>query len=234
MVASRVFSPSQMKRLMGSEEGEEWRREKIIQDGVILVLLPKRLPSLGRTDEEAERYTRIYERYLALVFGAIERHGGSHDILSMDGVLGFWNVPLPQEESERHAFRCARECLELVPRWQQFIDSEYRTVDERYTAAFDLCLHRCAFYAGCVGTGEIQSYALSGDEVNFAIAAAQSQIRDETSSIRLSAEFKEAWDASGGADREDLRFKTVYYSYGDERRRLHQWEPGPLNDASGG
>ncbi len=189
MLASRVFSPSQMKKLAGSADGEDWQKEKIIEDGVIMVLLPKRLPSLGKTDEEAEHYARVYERYLDLVFAAIERHGGSHDMLSMDGVLGFWNVPI----------------------WE-----------ERYTAAFDICLHHCAFYAGCLGTGEIKNYVLSGPEVNFAISAAQSQIKDERNTIQMTESFiEELRKKLAGADD---TFKMVYYTYYDEKKKLYLWE----------
>ena len=222
MLASRVFSPSQMKKLSGSADGEDWQKEKIIEDGVIMVLLPKRLPSLGKTDEEAEHYARVYERYLDLVFAAIERHGGSHDMLSMDGVLGFWNVPIWEEGSEERAFRCAQECLDLVGKWQGFIDQQYTDVEERYTAAFDICLHRCAFYAGCLGTGEIKNYALSGPEVNFTISAAQSQIKDERNTIQMTESFTEELrkKLAGAED----TFKMVYYTYYDEKKKLYLWE----------
>ncbi len=223
MLASRVFSPSQMKKLSGSVDGEDWQKERVIENGVIMVLLPKRLPNLGKTDKEAEHYTRVYERYLDLVFAAIERHGGSHDMLSMDGVLGFWNVPIWEEGSEERAFRCAQECMDLVGKWQEFIDQQYVDSDERYVAAFDICLHRCAFYAGCLGTGEIKNYALSGPEVNFAISAAQSQIRDERNTIQMTEAFTEELRKKL-ADAE-VSFKMVYYTYYDEEKKLYLWEP---------
>jgi hypothetical protein len=223
MLASRVFSPSQMKKLMESKDSQDWQKEKIIEDGVIMVLLPKRLPSLGKTDEEAEHYTRVYERYLDLVFETIERYGGSHDMLSMDGVLGFWNVPIWEEGSDERAFLCAKECLGLVNKWQVFIDQQYGDVDERYTAAFDICLHRCAFYAGCLGTGEIKNYALSGPEVNFAISAAQSQIKDERSTIQMTETFAEKLKEKLTDTQDTL--KIVYYTYYDVQRKLYVWDP---------
>jgi hypothetical protein len=228
MIASRVFSPSQMRKLMAAEN-ESWQREKIIHDGVIMVLLPKRLPSLGTTDEEAEAYTRVYERYLSLVFESVEKYGGSHDMLSMDGVIGFWNVPLYEEGSEEKAFNCARECLGLVSKWQDFIDDQYRNVDEKYTAAYDISLNRCSFYAGCLGTGSIQNYALSGEEVNFTIAATQAQIKDEHSSIQITENFMEA--LCGNTNWTEDHFKKVYYSYYEENRLLFQWSPSEQEEA---
>ena len=236
MIAGRVFSPSQMKKLMDSREAQDWQREKIIHNGILMVLFPKKLPSLGESDEEAESYTRIYERYLSLVFAAIEKHGGSHDTLSMDGVLGFWNVPVWEEGSEIRAFSCARECLELVHVWQEFIDGRYGDVDARYTAAFDICLHRCSFYAGCLGKGDLQNYTLSGTEVNFAISAALSQTKDERSTILITEPMMEDLGKPGQPakrgnlgglfpNRED-GFTMVGHTHYGEQKRLFLWEPG--------
>ena len=118
LVASRVFSPSQMKKLKIMQEKGDWRQAKIVQEGIIMAIFPKRLPDLGKNDEEAGAYTKIYEKYLKIIFDIIARYGGSHDTLSMDGVLGFWNVPVWEEGS------ISNFCFACMP-WRNKPASQY-------------------------------------------------------------------------------------------------------------
>jgi hypothetical protein len=185
MVASRVFSASQMEKL---RDVAEWKQPKIIQNGVIMVLFPRKLPDFGRTEEEATRYTRIYEKYLSLIFKAIENNDGNHLVLSMDGVLGFWNIPIIEEGSEIKAFTCARQCLQVVGKWQEYIDAQYGKKNI-YSASFDICLHVCECYAGCVGAGNNMNYSLSGYGINFAIEASLFQTGDKLNTLFLTKEF---------------------------------------------
>jgi hypothetical protein len=186
MVARRVFSAKQMERL---KDEHDWREPRIVRNAVIMTLFPRRLPSLGETKEEAEKYTLIYGKYLSLVYTAVEKNDGNHIILSMDGVLGFWNVPEEEDGSVKKAYECAKECITLVSDWQSYIDSVYGTKGKRYFASFDICLHSCECYAGCLGTGNIVDYSISGEGVSHAIESALFQTSDKVNTISLTQEF---------------------------------------------
>ena len=186
MVASRVFSATQMEKL---RDEADWKQPKIIEDAVILVLFPRKLPDFGKTEEEAQRYTKIYDKFLSLVFKNIENHEGNHLILSMDGVMGFWNVPVKAEDSEKKAFMCAQQSLNLVGEWQEYIDRLYKATKQAYTASFDICLHYCECYAGCTGAGNSMNYSISGFGINFAIEATLFQTGDKLNTLILTSEF---------------------------------------------
>jgi len=187
MVGARVFAPSLLKKL---SQKNDWQQPQIIRNGVIMVLFPKRLPQIGQSKETAVSYTKIYNKYLSLLFSTIEQYEGCHDVLSKDGIIAFWNAPLEQEDSEYKAFSCANDCIDAVKKWQRYIDANY--LDKKYTAAFDICLHRCDFYAGCLDAGNIQNYVISGSEINFAISVAQSQTSDKKSTILITRNFWQA------------------------------------------
>lgn len=186
MVASRVFSATHMEKL---RDKADWKQPKVIEDAVILVLFPRKLPDFGKTGEEAERYTKIYEKFLSLVFKIIENNDGNHLTLSMDGILGFWNIPVKDEESEKKAFNCARQSLNLVTEWQAYIDKLYTETKKTYTGSFDICLHSCDCYAGCIGTGNTMNYSISGFGINFAIEATLFQTGDKLNTLILTREF---------------------------------------------
>ncbi|MBN1696813.1 MAG: hypothetical protein JW881_04810 [Spirochaetales bacterium] len=214
MVASRVFSASQMEKL---RDVEEWKRPKVIPDGVIMAVFPRKLPDFGKTEEDATRYTSIYEKYLSLVFKAIEHHEGNHLVLGMDGVLGFWNIPLPEEGSEARAFACARQCLDEVGKWQTFIDAQYGR-KKAYIASFDICLHVCECYAGCVGAGSEINYSLSGSGINDAVEASLFQTGDRLNTLLVTKEFMDRLSAAGEVEARD--FKELSYA----RIKLYQWK----------
>ncbi len=194
MVAARVFSARQMERLKG-ESG--WQEPRIVRNAVLMTLFPRRLPALGATKEEAERYTSIYDKYLALVFNAIERSDGNRITLSMDGVLGFWNVPVEVDGSMENAYACAKTCVALVPDWQAYVNSVYGDESEKYFASFDICLHTCECYAGCLGTGNVIDYSISGEGVSKAIEYALFQTTDRMNTITLTSAFYDRLVASG-------------------------------------
>ena len=77
MVASRVFSATHMEKL---RDQADWKQPKVIEDAVILILFPRKLPDFGKTEAEAQRYTRIYEKFLSLVFKIIENNDGNQFI----------------------------------------------------------------------------------------------------------------------------------------------------------
>jgi hypothetical protein len=214
MVASRVFSANHMEKL---RDQADWKQPKIIQDAVIFVLFPRKLPDFGKTEEEAQQYTKIYDKFLSLVFKTIENNDGSHLILSMDGVLGFWNIPVPGEGSEKKAFTCAKQSLKLVGEWQTYIDRFYKETGKTYTASFDICLHFCECYAGCIGTGNAMNYSISGFGINFAIEATLFQTGDKLNTLFLTREFYEKLLHTGGIDEndfEELSYNdTILYSW---------------------
>ncbi|MBN2536068.1 MAG: hypothetical protein JXB88_24520 [Spirochaetales bacterium] len=186
MVASRVFSANHMEKL---RDQADWKQPKVIENAVILVLFPRKFPDFGKTEEEAQHYTKIYDKFLSLVFKTIENNDGNHLVLSMDGILGFWNIPVKDEESEKKAFACARQCLSLVGEWQTYIDRFYKGKGQTYTASFDICLHWCDCYAGCIGTGNAINYSINGFGINFAIEATLFQTGDKLNTLFLSREF---------------------------------------------
>jgi hypothetical protein len=215
MVASRVFSARHMEKL---RDLSDWKQPKIIEDAIILVLFPRKLPDFGKTEEEALRYTKIYDKFLALVFKAIENNDGNHLILSMDGIMGFWNIPVKEEGSIIKAFTCAKQSLGLVKEWQTNIDRFYKETGKTYTASFDICLHSCECYAGCTGTGNSINYSLSGFGINFAIEATLFQTGDKLNTLFLTREFYEKLLKTGRIHKND--FEKL--SYND--KILYSWK----------
>ncbi|MBN2442318.1 MAG: hypothetical protein JXJ04_13270, partial [Spirochaetales bacterium] len=215
MVASRVFSSTQMEKL---RDQEDWKQPKIIENAIILVLFPRKLPDFGKTVEEAERYTKIYDKFLSLVFKSIENNGGNHLILSMDGILGFWNVPITEEESEKKAFACAGETLSLVKEWQAYIDKFYKEVKQSYTASFDICLHYCECYAGCIGIGNALNYSINGYGINFAIEVTLFQTGDKLNTLFLTKEFYQRLKTTTGVKNSD--FEKIAYN----NTQLYSWK----------
>jgi hypothetical protein len=194
MVAARVFSPKQMEKL---KVKKGWSEPRIVRNAVILALFPRKLPDLGSTVEEATMYTSVYDKYLDLVFKAIEKRDGNRITLSMDGVLGFWNIPVAEEGSVAKAYACAKDCVALIPEWQSYIDSAYGRKKQKYFASFDICLHTCECYAGCLGTGNIIDYSISGQGVSKAIESALFLTSDTLNTISLTVDFYKRLIASG-------------------------------------
>jgi hypothetical protein len=221
MIAARVFSAKQIESL---KYEMEWMEPRVIKNAVIMTLFPRKLPDFGTTKAEAERYTSIYNKYLALVYAIVEKNDGNHINLSMDGVLGFWNVPHEEKESVINAYACAKESLGLVHQWQSYIDRVYGKKNKRYFASLDICLHICECYAGCIGTGNIIDYSLSGDGVNFAIETALHQTTDRLNTITVTEKFYKELASSGAKVNEELRksdsgHKGIYRLVSDWKSR---------------
>ena len=196
LVAARTFTAAQLERL---REKVDWKRPKIVEDAIILVLFPRNLPEIGETEEEADIYTGIYNKYLELVFKTFEKYNGNRILLSLDGVMGYWNVPTKSVDSVKNSFDCAKEFIGLLPEWQEYINRQYeeRTDKERYVAAFDICLNVCRCYAGLVGVGETHSYTLSGDELNETILSVLSMRGDVETTLFVTDDFYEALEKRG-------------------------------------
>jgi len=186
MVAQRVFSAKQLERL---KDESAWKEPAIVKNAIVMALFPRKFPDFGKTREEAQRYTDIYSKFLSIVFKAIENNDGNHIILSMDGVLGFWNIPEEQDGNASKAFKSACSCLDSVSDWQLYIDSRYEKKKNKYYASFDICIHSCECFAGCVGSGDSLDYSVSGAGINFAIETALSKISDRKNTLTLTKEF---------------------------------------------
>lgn len=196
LVAARAFTPAQLERL---RERIDWKRPHIVEDAIILVLFPRNLPEIGQSTEEADRYTNIYNKYLELAFKTFEKYNGNRIVLSLDGVMGFWNVPAKSEDAVKKSFDCAREFISLLPEWQKYINRQYEkgAEEESYVAAFDICLNVCRCYAGLVGVGETRSYTLSGDELNETILSVLSMRGDVETTLFVTDDFYEALEEQG-------------------------------------
>ncbi|MBN1409727.1 MAG: hypothetical protein JW969_02710 [Spirochaetales bacterium] len=185
-VALRVFSPSQIAQL---KEDYSWHQPAIYKNAIMMALFPRKLPPIGKTKEEAERYAGIYEYYISTIQTIMEKFGGNHMPVGSDGLLGFWNVPEEEEGTLLKALACARECLSHVTQWQEYIHNNIPGSKKEYTATFDICLNKGACYAGCIGTGNLTTYSLSGDVINFTIEAALYRTRDLATSLILTESF---------------------------------------------
>jgi class 3 adenylate cyclase len=184
-LAAKVLSPSQARRLSADPNA---RKPMVVKGVAILVLFPHKLPPLGSSREDAEKYESVHEKYLQLATATMERHDGGRMPLHMDGIVGFWGVPFEAPEGLACAWDCAKDFMRQVPEWRKIVRDAY---GDDVDASFDICLHSCSCYAGCLDNGISRSYALSGEELNATIARTHAASRDEHSSLLMSATIRD-------------------------------------------
>ena len=230
ILAARILHPSHLQKI---REHSDWKRPSIAEETIVLVLFPQKFPEIGEDPEEAERYTKIYNRYLELALKTFEKYQGNHILLSLDGIMGFWNVPVESDEAIGNSFNCAKEFLALLPEWQKYIDKLYADTGgpadpggkenhsrRGYVASFDMCLNICRCYVGCIGAGENKTYALSGKELNTTILSVLTMREDEETTLFAADDYLEALEERGLTDRNRFAKKEggeiVLYKYEEE------------------
>lgn len=108
-----------------------------------------------------EELIKILNGYLSLAAKTILRYEGTLDKFMGDGVMAFFNAPLPQSD---HAWRAACAALALQRETIAYV-SKLPSSQRMY---FRIGLHTGEAVVGNIGTRELMNYTAVGDAVNIA------------------------------------------------------------------
>ena len=104
-----------------------------------------------------------FNRYLNEMVDIIDKHGGTLDKIMGDGVMAYFNAPLPVEHHEQRAVECALEMQAAMRSWRELSES----------LGLPPLKVRIGINAGEVVFGEVGAkrqlgYTVIGDAVNSA------------------------------------------------------------------
>jgi len=108
-----------------------------------------------------ERLIEVLNRYLTLAAEAILAQEGTLDKFMGDGVMAFFNAPLPQPD---HTLRAVQAALAI----QQTIAQHNSAVSGPDRLFFDMGIHVGPAVVGNIGTPQQMNYTAIGDTVNLA------------------------------------------------------------------
>jgi adenylate cyclase len=111
---------------------------------------------------EPSRLVAATGRYLALMTGALTRHGGTVDKFMGDGIMAFFNAPEELPGHPRHACLAALEAQRVVAEMAAATPEGEPVFHTRMGLGLGEVL------VGNIGTPERFAYTLLGDEVNLA------------------------------------------------------------------
>lgn len=184
----QLFSHSQIRAI--EETSYNSSKPTIINNGVVMILLLKKNPCLGEVDESAKKYKTIIENFTSLITQILENHNGGHDLLYMGGIIGFWNVPIANKNSELNAFKSAKKCMKNIDAIQKSATKQSnRNNDKKYRILIDITLHKCRLFTGCIRKGDIKKYIISGPGLAFSMKIAESKRKDKKNNILMTEEF---------------------------------------------
>ena len=110
-----------------------------------------------------EELTHLMNEYLGVMTEVVMKHKGLVDKYIGDAVMAFWGAPLPNNEQESDACKCAIEMSEKIKelneRWQK---------NGLPTLAVRVGINTGEVVVGNMGSQKRFNYTVIGDEVNFA------------------------------------------------------------------
>ncbi len=115
--------------------------------------------------EEPAKLLEVLNRYLTLVTGLIEKHGGYVDKFIGDAVMAVWGAPLEDGEAERHAVNAALECQAALAQFNAELASEQTEVPQLLTR---MGINTGIAVVGNMGSRTRLNYTVAGDTVNLA------------------------------------------------------------------
>ena len=155
-------------------------------DAVILVACPKNIPDLSEKNKPA-KYLEFLNYYYRIIKQEIFAVDGSFNRILLNGVLAFWNTPLPDENAAEKALKAAKEILMRI----DLINAKGRELISDFEGIhIDIAIHRGRVMAGYFGPDDNKDYTLSGDNLNYTFNIANSFSGDEESWILVTEEFK--------------------------------------------
>ena len=107
----------------------------------------------------------ILNRYLTVVTGLIEKHGGYVDKFIGDAVMAIWGAPLEDPEAERHAVDAALDCQAALVQFNAELSAELSDAPHLHTR---MGINTGIAVVGNMGSRTRLNYTVAGDTVNLA------------------------------------------------------------------
>ncbi len=115
--------------------------------------------------DEPAKLLAILNRYLTVVAGLIEKHGGYVDKFIGDAVMAVWGAPLDNPEAERHAVDAALDCQDALARFNDELAAERKDAPRLHTR---MGINTGVAVVGNMGSRTRLNYTVAGDTVNLA------------------------------------------------------------------
>ena len=112
---------------------------------------------------DPEEYRELLDRYLAIVMGEIERHGGGVNQLAGDGLMALFGAPIASEDAPERAVSAALAIQTALGRF-----SDGRLASRGIELEARVGIHTGLAVVGTVGTDAKMDYTAIGDTTNLA------------------------------------------------------------------